>query len=141
MPNSTVRLVLDTNTVVSGLLWGSPPGQLLDAAEQPRLELAGSTALLAELQGVLARPKFARLLDGRGLDVMDLFDGYAALLVHVTPEAMARVSRDPDDDHVLACAIKARADLIVSGDHDLRVLGRFQGIPIVTATQALAMLA
>nr|WP_239056936.1 putative toxin-antitoxin system toxin component, PIN family [Wenzhouxiangella limi] len=52
--------------------------------------------------------------------------------------APPRVSPDPDDDHVLACALSAKADLIVSGDKDLLVLERFQGIDIVTASHALA---
>jgi putative PIN family toxin of toxin-antitoxin system len=70
-----VRLVLDTNTVISGLLWGGPSGQLIDAAETQGIELACSTALLAELKGVLSRPKFTRQLVRRGLRAADLFDG------------------------------------------------------------------
>lgn len=137
-----MRLVLDTNLALSGLLWGGVPGRLIDAAEQGRVELASSTALLAELQGVLMRPKFARQLIQRSLSVADLFDGYAALVVHVTPAALPRpVCRDPDDDAVLACALGARADLVVSGDRDLLVLERFEGIAIVTVAQALAVIA
>jgi hypothetical protein len=45
-----VRLVLDTNTALSGLLWGGTPGRLIDAAEEQRIQLASSAALLAELQ-------------------------------------------------------------------------------------------
>lgn len=47
------------------------------------------------------------------------------------------VCRDPDDDAVLACAKAAQVDWIVSGDQDLLVLQRFEGIPIVTAAHAL----
>ena len=43
---------------------------------------------------------------------------------------------DPDDDHVIACAIAARADAIVSGDHDLLDLREYHGIPILTAALA-----
>lgn len=134
-----MRLILDTNTALSGLLWPEgPPGKLLDAAVGQRIELACSTALLAELQGVLRRRKFAAQLSKRGVSVTDLFGGYAALVVGITPATLPRVSRDPDDDHVLACALSAKADLIVSGDKDLLVLERFQGIDIVTASHALA---
>ena len=48
-----------------------------------------------------------------------------------------QVSRDADDDAVLACALAARADLVVSGDADLLVLDSFRGIGIVTVAQAL----
>jgi predicted nucleic acid-binding protein len=51
------------------------------------------------------------------------------------------VISDPDDDHVLACAIAALADFIVSGDSDLLSLGTYRGIPIVTAVEALTQLA
>lgn len=134
-----MRLVLDTNTVISGLLWaGGPPARLIDAAEARQIELASSTALLAELQGVLGRAKFAHQLAQRGFDAVDLFDGYAALVAHVTPAQLPQpVARDPDDDQVLACALAAQADLIVSGDGDLLDLKSFHGIPILTALQAL----
>jgi uncharacterized protein len=133
-----VRLVLDTNTALSGLLWGGTPGRLIDAAEEQRIELANSAALLAELQGVLSREKFAKQLARRGLTVADVFDGYAALVVIVTPAAIApTITRDPADDQVLAAALAAHADLIVSGDAHLLDLKNFQGIEIVTAAIAV----
>ena len=62
-----MRLVLDTNVALSGLLWGGTPGRLIDAAEAGRVELVSSTALLAELQGVLAREKFVKQFTQRKL--------------------------------------------------------------------------
>lgn len=87
-----MRLVLDTNTALSGLLWGGTPGRLIDAAEAGLIELASSAALLAELQGVLAREKFVKQLVRRGFVVSDVFEGYAALVSIVTPaEAVKRI--------------------------------------------------
>jgi putative PIN family toxin of toxin-antitoxin system len=132
-----VRLVLDTNTALSGLLWGGTPGRLIDAAAIGQVELASSAALLAELQGVLAREKFSRQLARRGVAVGDVFDGYAAMVTLVLPAAITpTITRDPADDQVLAAALAANADLIVSGDAHLLDLDRFLGIAIVTAAVA-----
>lgn len=136
-----MRLVLDTNIALSGLLWGGAPGQLIDAAIGQRIELVSSTALLAELQGVLSRDKFAAQLTKRRVTVSRVFDGYVALVLRVSPLAVPRViQRDPDDDHVIACAVTAQANAIVSGDSDLSALGSYQGIPIINARRALTMI-
>lgn len=133
-----MRLVLDTNTALSGLLWGGTPGRLIDGAVAGRIQLACSVALLAELQGVLSREKFSGQLARRGITVADVFDGYAALVVLVTPaDIPPTVIRDPADDLVLATARAAGADLIVSGDAHLLDLKRFQGVEIVTAAVAV----
>jgi putative PIN family toxin of toxin-antitoxin system len=63
---------------------------------------------------------------------------YQRLSTTITARRLAQqVSRDADDDAVLACALAAQADLIVSGDADLLVLKQFQGIRIMTAAQAV----
>lgn len=134
-----MRLVLDTNTALSGLLWGGTPGRLIDAAVAGRAELASSAPLLGELQGVLSRKKFASQLAKRGVCVADVFDGYAALVTLFVPTAIPpTITRDPADDQVLAVALAARAELIVSGDAHLLDLNSFHGIEIVSATEAVA---
>lgn len=133
-----MRLVLDTNTVISGLLWQGTPGRLIDAAQTKSITLCTSVSLLSELRGVLAREKFAGQLQARALNVSEVFDGYAALAMIVAPAGIAPiVTKDPADDAVLACALAAQADLIVSGDPHLRDLKTYRGIPIITATDAL----
>jgi putative PIN family toxin of toxin-antitoxin system len=123
-------------------MWGGTPGRLIDAAEGGQVELASSAALLAELQGVLWREKFARQLAKRGITVADVFDGYAAMVNIVTPATIApTITRDPADDQVLAAALAAKADLIVSGDAHLLDLKGFQGIDIVTAAVAVERIA
>jgi putative PIN family toxin of toxin-antitoxin system len=126
-----VRLVLDTNTVISGLLWQGTPGRLIDAAQTKSITLCTSVSLLAELHGVLAREKFVGQLQARALNVSEVFDGYAALAMIVAPADIASiVINDPTDDAVLACALAAQGDLIVSGDPHLRNLKIYHGIHV-----------
>jgi hypothetical protein len=86
-----VRLVLDTNAAVSGLRWHGNPGKLIDAAHAGSVTLYASALLLAELRGVLGREKFARHLQTRGLNAMQMFEGYAALTTVVAPAFISPV--------------------------------------------------
>jgi uncharacterized protein len=141
-PSNAVRLVADTNTVISGLLWGGTPGRLIDLAVQGRIKFVTSLPLLAELEGVLARNKFSIQLAKRGLSVADVFDGYVALVETVAPAQIApTITRDPADDQVLAAALAGKVDLIVSGDAHLLDLKLFRGIGIVTTAVALEIIA
>ncbi len=138
-----MRAVLDTNTLVSGIISsGGPPRRLLDGARTQLLELCSSTILLAELLDVLCRDKFARRLEAAGLTPQGIVVELRRLACLVEPADVPRViAADPDDDHVLACAIAARAELIVTGDrHLLELGGSHQGIPIVSPAEAVRML-
>ncbi|OFW29831.1 MAG: putative toxin-antitoxin system toxin component, PIN family [Acidobacteria bacterium RIFCSPLOWO2_02_FULL_65_29] len=136
-----MRLVLDTNAALSGLLWDGNPGKLIDAAQAGSLILCASASLLAELQGVLGREKFAKHLQVRGLTATQIFEGYAALITVVVPAIIpAAIIDDPDDDAVLACAVAAKADLVVSGDPHLVKLVQYEGIPIVAPAEAVERL-
>jgi putative PIN family toxin of toxin-antitoxin system len=135
-----VRVVLDTNCVISGLFWRGPARSLLDLARAQRIELFTSPHLIAELAAVLTRPKFARRLQAVQADPENLVKGYASLAYVVKPLPINRLCRDPDDDHVLACAQAAHADLIISGDSDLLVLQNYGQIPIVGTAKALSLI-
>jgi putative PIN family toxin of toxin-antitoxin system len=136
-----LRLLLDTNTAVSGLIWQGVPGQLIDEAVLGRIQLISTEALLDELREVLQRPKFKRKMIEIFLTDEELFEGYAGLVELVKPVVLTNsVSRDPDDDQVLAAAIGGQVDLIISGDSDLLVLGNYQGIRIIRANEAVSYL-
>jgi putative PIN family toxin of toxin-antitoxin system len=137
-----MRFVIDTNLLVSGTLFPGLPRQLLEAAQAGEFELCTSNILLAELHGVLGRAKFGKRLAHVGLTPENIVRDLRRLAVVVTPVNVLRVvPTDPDDDHVLAAALAGAADLIVSGDRrDLLPLGRYQGIAIVTAREAMERL-
>jgi putative PIN family toxin of toxin-antitoxin system len=121
-----MRAVLDTNVVVSALIWGGKPFDLLQAASAGDLTLFTSPVLVEELHGVLNRLHLAARLERRSSSTEQAIPFYGGLAAVIDPpKLIAPVSRDPDDDAVLAVAVAARADLIVSGDSDLLVHGRF----------------
>jgi uncharacterized protein len=133
--------VVDTNLLVSAFLWQGTPGRLIEHAGDKDLRLFTSRALLDELASVLHRRKLAKAVTATGLTANQMLENYRKLATLVTARQLtARVSCDADDDAVLACALAASADFIVSGDKDLLVLERFEGIVIVNAAQALAMI-
>ena len=94
-----MRLVLDTNVVASGLLWSGSPSQLIRKALDGELELATTPWLLAELEGVLPRKKFARQLALQPLSIEALVLRYAELATTVAPATIPpTIIGDPDDD-------------------------------------------
>jgi putative PIN family toxin of toxin-antitoxin system len=134
-----MRVVADTNIVVSGLLWRSNPRRVLDAAREGAIDLYTSVILLAELEDVLSRDKFAKLLTSVGVTPHDLVLGYAALSSVVVPPTIEPVIlAAPDDDAVLACAVAAQGEVIVSGDRHLLDLKKYAGIRILTAATLVA---
>ena len=138
-----MRIVLDTNLLVSGIISTGLPRQLVDAAKAGAFELCTSEVLLAELLDVIARDKFATRLAQAGLAPLTIVEDLRALAVVVSPSMVARVVlADPDDDHELAAALTGAADLIATGDkRDLLPMGSYQGISIVTAKEALERIA
>jgi putative PIN family toxin of toxin-antitoxin system len=133
-----VKIVLDTNTVVSGLLWRGASRQVLDQAKAGKITLFTSIELLTELADVLKREKFSLRLKQAEILADDLVLGYATLATVVRPEAIQPVIKDdPDDDKVLACARACEAVLIVSGDHHLLDLGKYEQITILKSDEFL----
>lgn len=97
--------------------------------------------LLAELADVLPRAKFAKRLAAADMSVVRIANRYARLsTLIIAAEITPAVPGDPDDDHVLACALAAQADLIISGDKRLRGLKTYQSIRILSPAAALAIL-
>jgi putative PIN family toxin of toxin-antitoxin system len=117
------------------------PRALLDAARRGEIVPLTSAVLLDELSEVLARAKFEVKVRASGLTATRLAIDYAQLAHLAAPAELGRtVAPDPDDDAVLACALAAQADPIVSGDAHLLNLKTYHRIPIVTAAEALARL-
>ncbi len=134
----TIRAVLDTNVVLSGLLWRGKPFELIEMAADGRIELFTSDHLARELQSTLSKPRLAKQVAATGMDPATHVANYLALatLVQTNSDPTA-VSRDRDDDHVIAAALAASASLVVTGDDDLLILEQFEEVLFVTVNECL----
>ena len=138
-----MRIVLDTNVVFSALLWRGTPYRLLEAIQQrPSTQLYSSTALLEELTDVLTRPSATKRLALINNTAAQVLADYVEVIELVAPTDVPRVvPGDVDDDQVIAAAVAAQADLIVSGDRKhVLPLGSHAGIAIVNAAEALRLI-
>jgi putative PIN family toxin of toxin-antitoxin system len=128
-----MRVVADTNILISGLLFGGLPRTFIDHATAQVFRLVTSTELLEELGEKLSL-KFR-------FDAADtgMFIGKMRAVVEVLdPDfRLDAVPNDPDDNRILECAVAGSADYIVSGDKHLLRLGSYQSIPILTVRQFL----
>ncbi len=132
-----LRAVLDTNAVISAHL--SPEGQqalILGLAIARYFRCFVSDALLEEYEGVLRRERFG-LSPGSVTQSMRIIRKRATLVI---PKRKLDVSRDPDDNKVVECALEARADYIVTGN-TRHFPSQFQDIRIVLPRQFLTLVA
>ena len=135
-----VRILLDTNILISGILSKTgPPSRLLEAYKSNSFVLVTSPSQLAEFKRVLnyshIRQRITRSQASVLLETIDV----NAVLVWELPTV--DYSPDPDDNVIIATAIAGGADMIVSGDkRDMLALAEVEGIPIVSARDAVKLL-
>ena len=132
-----MRAVLDTNVLISGLLWRGAPHECLLLAEGGLYELVLAESILEELQNKLIH-KFRNSSEEADKIMTGL--RRCAMLVTLTGRT-GWVLADPDDDKFVETALIGNADVIVSGDHHLLELGAVESVPILTPRQFLQRLA
>jgi putative PIN family toxin of toxin-antitoxin system len=137
-----LRAVLDTNVYVSGtILSRGTPFEVLEAWQRQAYILVTSEAIIAEIERVLRYPHIRKRYTITEQDIARLVESLRADALIVPGDCeVSGVSRDPDDDKFLACALEAQADCIVTSDPDLLVLGRYQGIEILKPHEFLERL-
>lgn len=132
-----IRLVLDTNVLISALLFGGNPQTVLEKMIMGQVGLVLSRDILNEFEGVLCGKKFGFPPEIARSIVREL----EAIGEVVAPtRKIAIVKADPYDNLILECAVEAKVDYVVSGDNHLIELKRFEGIPILSPAQFLKVL-
>ena len=132
-----MRVVLDSNILIGALITkGTPPDRLYQAWLRAEIELVTSTAQMAEMVDVLARPRMQKFIDADEAAAIVENIGTRAVIVDRPP--VVQLSPDPKDNPILAAAVAGKADLIVSGDKKhMLALRDVEGIPVVSARDAL----
>jgi putative PIN family toxin of toxin-antitoxin system len=132
------RVVLDTNTLISALLFSGTASRLVPLWQSRRITALVSKEILEEYLRVLPYPKF-QLGDReiRALIEEELLPFVETVRVR---RRLAVVRRDPEDNKFLDCAAAGRAEYLVTGDRDLRDLESYRGITVLTVGEFLERL-
>jgi putative PIN family toxin of toxin-antitoxin system len=133
----SVKVVADTNVIVSALFWRGNASKIIDLVEKGKIKLFTSVALLDELKKVLGYERF-----GLGEKTVDDNVKYILTISEISsPKRRLKIIReDPADDKVLECALEGKVRYIVSGDMHLLRLRKFRGIRIIRAKELLNIL-
>jgi len=129
------KIVLDTNVLISAIVFGGRPREVLKKMIAGTFTMAVSAEMLSEFQGVLEGKKF-RYPSAIVRNIVNELLGVSEL-VRPTMK-VEQIKADPADNRILECALASRAACIVTGDRHLLELGRFEGIPILDVAAFLA---
>jgi len=127
-----MKIVCDTNVLVSGILFGGHARQIILLVSRGKLTNFISDDILHEAKDVLSRPKF-KLSPQQLIAIIALFRDTFELVSPV--QQHKEVQSDPDDDRILDAAVEAQAEIIVSGDKHLLSLGLWRGIRILSPAE------
>jgi putative PIN family toxin of toxin-antitoxin system len=130
-----MRIVVDTNTVISGIARAAGnPYQILELWRQGTIELLSSTATVTELERVLTYPRVRKLHQLSDEQIKRFVTLYRTQTTHIVVNfALQAVESDPDDNMIIELAVAGNARYIVTGDKKhLLPIGRYRGVEIVS---------
>ena len=133
-----MRVVVDTSTLISAVLWTGLPHRLIELAEAGKITLCATEETLREFREVLSRPKFAGKIRERATTADEIMQGVLRLIaLYGALSLPGAVEADPDDDKFLACAVTAGAEYLISSDGHLLDIGMYAGVLILTVREFL----
>jgi putative PIN family toxin of toxin-antitoxin system len=124
-----MKIVIDTNIVISGTFFGGFPRKILEAVVRDKVEAYANTKIINEYLDIVKEMITDR---GGNLDV-NILSPFIDKLNVVKPMSKIKISRDKDDDKFIECAIDSNALYVVSGDKDLLDIVKYQRISIIAA--------
>jgi putative PIN family toxin of toxin-antitoxin system len=128
-----VKVVVDTNVLVSGIFWGGKPGIVLQYWRTGKIDMLATVEILEEYLRVITK------IGKHEPELIELWTGFLLQhLIIIEKNTTLKTCRDPDDNMFLECVASATADCLVSGDDDLIVLENIRGIPILSASKFLS---
>ncbi len=124
-----IKAVLDANVLISGLFWKGTCRHIIDLAVTGKIQAVISTEILQEVESVLYED-FFEIPHSKIEEIIRDILSYSYLIV--PSDIMIKGLRDLKDTKIIACALSAKADYIVTGDNDLLVLKKYKEIPILS---------
>ena len=135
MDENPVKVVLDTNVLVSAIVFGGKPKEILNLVLEEKIVASISPILLAEFKEVYTK-KFPLLKE----DFELTFKSIEEIFEITQPDETLEILKDKDDNRVLEAAVEGKCKYIITGDKELLDLGIYKGIRIVTPDQFLNVL-
>ena len=129
-----MRVVIDTNVIISGVFFSGVPYLILEAWRDGRLSIVTSPEILEEYRRV-----GETLQKGHpGIDIESFLSLVAVQsTIVVTSELPKQVCEDKDDDKFIACALAGGCEIIISGDKLLRKVSEYKGVKVLTPREFL----
>jgi putative PIN family toxin of toxin-antitoxin system len=133
-----VKAVFDTNVLIAAFLTEGLCSGLLVRARKKAFNLVLCDDIIREFEGILIK-KF-KLTSTDISEISAIVSEAASEILH-NLDPIPNICRDPNDDMIIACAIDATADYIVTGDEDLLILKRYKDIVIINPRNFVALFA
>ena len=126
-----MRIVVDTNVVISGLFFGGYPRKIIDAIIEDKCQACATLEIIVEYEKVIdeVNEQYGNTFSG------DLYYPFISKLDIVIPKSSINICRDADDNKFIECAIDSNSIFLISGDKDLLIIKQHEFVEILTAKE------
>lgn len=126
-----MKIVIDTNVLISGVFFGGFPGKILSAVVNREITACATAEIIDEYEEIIQE-----MIDRKqGRINRNILTPLVKAMEIIEPVTHVEISRDPDDNKFLGCAKDSHSLYIVSGDNDLLVIEKYENIQIITAKE------